>query len=131
MSWNLDTTYSTPAGKVAAGSTGDGPPLVLAHGWPWSSYTWHRVIPALAQDYRVHWYDMPGYGRSAKGAGKRTSLDVQGEVFAAMLDHWGLSRPLVAAHDVSAQPAFRAAPSGQRCQRRCADRRARGPPRRA
>ncbi len=74
MSWMLDATVSTPAGKVAAGSVGDGPPLVLAHGWPWSSYSWHRIIPALARRHRVHWYDMPGYGRSEKGAGMRTSL---------------------------------------------------------
>lgn len=108
MSWTLDRTVATPAGTVAAGSVGDGPPLVLAHGWPWSSYSWHRVIPALARRYRVHWYDMPGYGRSEKGAGRRTSLDVQGEVFAVMLDHWGLSRPLVVAHDMGGAATLRA-----------------------
>jgi pimeloyl-ACP methyl ester carboxylesterase len=108
MSWALDTSVSTPAGEVAAGSTGEGPPLVLAHGWPWSSYSWHRVVPALARDHRVHWYDMPGYGQSAKGAGMRTSLDVQGEVFAAMLEHWGLSRPRVVAHDMGGATTLRA-----------------------
>jgi pimeloyl-ACP methyl ester carboxylesterase len=82
--------------------------LVLAHGWPWSSYSWPRIIPALARRYRVHWYDMPGNGRSDKGAGLRTSLDVQGEVFAAMLEHWQLSRPLVVAHDMGGAVTLRA-----------------------
>ena len=108
MLWTLDTTVPTRAGNVAAGSVGDGPPLVLAHGWPWSSYSWHRIIPALAHRHRVHWYDMPGYGRSDKGAGMRTSLDVQSEVFAVMLDHWGLSRPLVVAHDMGGATTLRA-----------------------
>ncbi|MCB2041068.1 MAG: alpha/beta fold hydrolase, partial [Rhodoferax sp.] len=77
MHWRLDQTVDTRAGPVAAGTAGDGEALVLAHGWPWSSYSWHRVIPALAQRYRVYWYDMPGYGRSGTSAVQRTSLDVQ------------------------------------------------------
>ncbi|MFC3228086.1 alpha/beta fold hydrolase [Marinibaculum pumilum] len=106
--WALDDSFETRAGSVAAGRTGDGPDLVLAHGWPWSSFSWHRIIPDLAQRFRVHWYDMPGYGRSAKSAGQRTSLDVQGEVFAEMLDHWGLSRPRVVAHDFGGATTLRA-----------------------
>ncbi|GFE63270.1 alpha/beta fold hydrolase [Litoreibacter roseus] len=108
MIWTLDQTISTPAGKVAAGSAGDGPALVLAHGWPWSSYSWHRVIPELAKRFHVHWYDMPGYGQSEKRADQRTSLDVQGEVFAYMLGHWGLERPHVVAHDFGGATTLRA-----------------------
>jgi len=108
MKWNVDGTFATSAGAVAAGRAGDGQNLVLAHGWPWSSYSWHRVIPTLAKHYRVHWYDMPGYGRSAKTAGQRTSLDVQGQVFAEMLGHWKLDRPLVVAHDIGGATTLRA-----------------------
>lgn len=32
--WTLDETYETAAGRVAAGRIGEGPDLVLAHGWP-------------------------------------------------------------------------------------------------
>ncbi|TGP74221.1 alpha/beta hydrolase, partial [bacterium M00.F.Ca.ET.221.01.1.1] len=35
MSWKLDETAQTSAGAVAAGRAGNGPSLVLAHGWPW------------------------------------------------------------------------------------------------
>ncbi|PST27142.1 alpha/beta hydrolase [Mesorhizobium plurifarium] len=108
MSWKLDETVQTSAGRVAAGRTGSGPALVLAHGWPWSSFSWHRIIPALAGQYRVHWYDMPGYGRSAKGVEQRTSLDVQGEVFAEMLAHWALEQPIVVAHDMGGATTLRA-----------------------
>lgn len=106
--WSLHETYETAAGRVAAGRIGEGPNLVLAHGWPWSSFSWHRVIPNLAKDFRVHWYDMPGYGQSAKSAEQRTSLDVQGEVFAEMLGHWGLTRPHVVAHDFGGATTLRA-----------------------
>lgn len=108
MAWQLDETVETGAGTVAAGRCGDGPALVLAHGWPWSSFSWHRVIPALAKQYRVHWYDMPGYGRSDKRPEQRTSLDVQGQVFAEMLAHWGLERPRVVAHDFGGATTLRA-----------------------
>ncbi len=106
--WSLSETVGTSAGAVAAGSTGDGADLVLAHGWPWSSFSWHRIIPELSKRYRVHWYDMPGYGQSGKGANQRTSLDVQGEIFAEMLAHWKLSRPSVVAHDFGGATTLRA-----------------------
>ncbi|RAH98158.1 alpha/beta hydrolase [Acuticoccus sediminis] len=108
MSWTLDETVATRAGAVAAGHSGDGPDLVLAHGWPWSSFSWHRLIPLLEPHFRLHYYDMPGFGRSGMDAEQATSLDVQGEVFADMLDHWGLDRPLVLAHDFGGAATLRA-----------------------
>ncbi|GLQ53856.1 oxidoreductase [Devosia nitrariae] len=108
MSWKLDETVETSAGMVAAGRLGSGPALVLAHGWPWSSFSWHRIIPDLTSRYRVHWYDMPGYGRSDKDPEQRTSLDVQAQVFAEMLGHWGLEEPIVIAHDMGGATTLRA-----------------------
>lgn len=107
-SWNLDESISTPAGNVAWGTAGSGPPLVLAHGWPWSSYSWHRVIPQLAEHFTLYWHDMPGYGRSEKRADARTGLDVQGAVFAQLLDHWSLQSPRVIAHDFGGAVSLRA-----------------------
>jgi len=106
--WALTERVATHAGNVAAGRTGAGPDLVLAHGWPWSSFSWRALIPSLAQEFRVHWYDMPGYGQSGKDAGQRTSLDVQGEVFAEMMAHWRLARPSVVAHDFGGATTLRA-----------------------
>jgi pimeloyl-ACP methyl ester carboxylesterase len=97
--WTLDQDVETSVGRVASGLVGRGDDLVLAHGWPWSSYSWHRIIPKLAERYRVHWYDMPGFGQSQICADQRTSLDVQSEIFCEMLDHWKLKTPSVIAHD--------------------------------
>ncbi|MEL6278111.1 MAG: alpha/beta hydrolase [Pseudomonadota bacterium] len=106
--WKLDQEVATSAGRVAAGACGDGPDLVLAHGWPWSSYSWSRLIPKLASRFRLYWYDMPGYGASDKRADQRTSLDVQGQIFAEMLDHWRLASPMVVAHDFGGAATLRA-----------------------
>ena len=51
---------------------------------------------------------MPGYGQSGKQPDQRTSLDVQGLVFAEMLDHWSLSKPHVVAHDFGGATTLRA-----------------------
>lgn len=106
--WNTNHSVETMAGHVAWGSIGSGPALVLAHGWPWSSYSWHRIIPALAEHFTLFWYDMPGYGRSAMHSGQKTGLDTQGEVFACMLKHWGLEQPRVLAHDFGGATTLRA-----------------------
>ena len=106
--WELGAKAQTSAGMVAYGATGSGPALVLAHGWPWSSFSWHRLIPELAKTHRVYWYDMPGYGRSDMRPDQRTGLDVQGQVFAEMLDHWGLTQPSVLAHDFGGATTLRA-----------------------
>jgi pimeloyl-ACP methyl ester carboxylesterase len=108
MTWKLDEAVTTSAGRVAAGRVGKGENVVLAHGWPWSSYSWHRVVPELAREYRVHWFDMPGYGKSDKQAEQRTSLDVQGQVFCEMLEHWRVDRPIVVAHDFGGASTLRA-----------------------
>jgi len=106
--WSLTAEFPTSAGRVAAGMAGTGPALVLAHGWPWSSCSWHRIIPRLATRFAVHWYDMPGYGQSDMRGAQRTSLDVQGVVFSEMLAHWNLSRPSVVAHDFGGATTLRA-----------------------
>ncbi|MEJ6392298.1 alpha/beta hydrolase [Gymnodinialimonas sp. 2305UL16-5] len=106
--WSLPEIYETSAGRVAAARYGDGPPLVLAHGWPWSSYAWSRVLPALARHYTCHYYDMPGFGQSAKTGPRPMSLDTQGEVFGEMLDHWGLDAPAIIAHDFGGAVTLRA-----------------------
>ncbi|TDB76295.1 alpha/beta hydrolase [Micromonospora sp. KC723] len=46
---------------------GDGPPVLLVHGHPRTSSTWHRVAPRLVElGHRVVCPDMRGYGRSGK-----------------------------------------------------------------
>lgn len=43
---------------------GEGPDLVLVHGWPVDGRTWRRIVPVLAARFRCHVIDLPGAGRS-------------------------------------------------------------------
>ena len=45
---------------------GNGPPLLLIHGWPGTWYYWRLVMPALARDFRVVAIDQRGIGLSDK-----------------------------------------------------------------
>src|SRR5262245_1384937 len=48
---------------------GDGPPLLLVHGWPQTWYAWRMVMPALAHDFHVVAVDQRGMGLSDKPRG--------------------------------------------------------------
>ena len=47
---------------------GEGPPLLLIHGWPQTWYAWRMVMPALARDFQVVAVDQRGIGLSDKPA---------------------------------------------------------------
>jgi pimeloyl-ACP methyl ester carboxylesterase len=54
---------------------GDGPPVVLLHGFPETNYAWRFQVPELARHYRVIAPDLRGYGETDKpaaGYDKRT-----------------------------------------------------------
>jgi haloacetate dehalogenase len=60
---------------------GEGPPVVLLHGFPETSYAWRFQIPELAKRYHVIAPDLRGYGETDKpssGYDKRTmAMDVR------------------------------------------------------
>ena len=49
---------------------GDGPPLLLVHGWPETWYAWRLLMPALARDFTVIAVDQRGIGLSDKPVGR-------------------------------------------------------------
>jgi pimeloyl-ACP methyl ester carboxylesterase len=108
--WQLTRTFSSSSGAVRWDRLGpaDRPPVVLLHGTPFSSYVWRGFARSLARDHQVFVWDMPGYGASEKAAGQDVSLAVQGRVFTELLSHWGLTEPLVVAHDFGGAVALRA-----------------------
>ena len=52
--------------ELAYRDQGSGPPVLLLHGWPTSSFLWRNVIPPIAGANRVIAPDLPGFGASAK-----------------------------------------------------------------
>ena len=52
--------------RLHAVTGGDGPPLLLVHGWPQTWYAWRLLMPALARDFTVVAIDQRGIGLSDK-----------------------------------------------------------------
>jgi pimeloyl-ACP methyl ester carboxylesterase len=104
----VPSTIQTAGGTVRWGSWGDGPPVVLVHGTPFSASVWREVLPGLASWRQVFVWDMVGFGQSEQGDGQDVSLAAQGRVFAELLRQWSLPSPTVVAHDVGGLVALRA-----------------------
>ena len=59
---------ATDRGPINARVGGDGPPLLLLHGYPETHLMWHSVAPRLAERFTVVATDLPGYGDSFRPA---------------------------------------------------------------
>ena len=92
---------------------GSGPPLLLMHGYPQTHVMWHRVAPALADDFTVVACDLRGYGESSKPPTtvdhwpytKRAMANDQIAVMRAL----GFERFAVCGHDRGARVGYRLA----------------------
>ena len=106
--WVLRERYATEAGDIAWDRLGDGLPVVMVHGTPWSSWTWRRVAERLAERFSVYVFDLLGFGASDQRPGQDVSLAGHGARLAALLEFWRLDRPAVIAHDIGGATALRA-----------------------
>ena len=106
--WQLRQEQRTQQGVVAWDRFGDGPPVVLVHGTPWSSFVWRQIAAALSATHTVYVFDLPGFGVSEKRDGQDVSLAAQGRVLIELMDCWELSHPIVIAHDIGGAIALRA-----------------------
>jgi pimeloyl-ACP methyl ester carboxylesterase len=77
---------------------GEGPPLLLVHGWPESWYAWRGLMPALARDFTVVAVDQRGMGLSDKPAGGYDTGTQAGDLV-ALMDALGHERFSVVGHD--------------------------------
>ena len=58
----------TTGAEIACVIGGNGPPLLLLHGYPQTHAMWHQVAPALTRSFTVVCADLRGYGDSSKPA---------------------------------------------------------------
>ncbi len=90
---------------------GNGPPLLLLHGYPQTHVMWHKIAPMLAEDFTVVVPDLRGYGDSGKPKGepdhsnyaKRAMALDQAEVMQAL----GHEQFLLVGHDRGARVSHR------------------------
>ncbi len=102
----------TNAGRFFVRAHGEGPPLLLLHGYPQTHVEWHKIAPQLATRFSVVLMDLRGYGwsfapRSEKGEAytkrlmARDAIEVMGKL--------GHIRFSIVAHDRGARAAYRLA----------------------
>ena len=84
---------------------GRGPWLVCFHGFPTSSWDWHRLLPLLTPHFRVLIFDFPGYGLSEKPVGRDYSLLRQMDAVEALLQLLHITEFDLLAHDMGASVA--------------------------
>jgi pimeloyl-ACP methyl ester carboxylesterase len=77
---------------------GDGPPLLLVHGWPETWYAWRMLMPALARDFEVIAVDQRGIGLSDKPADGYDTGTQAGDLV-ALMSGLGHERFAVVGHD--------------------------------
>jgi pimeloyl-ACP methyl ester carboxylesterase len=106
--WTLRERFLTDAGAIAWDRFDSGAPVVMVHGTPWSSWTWRRIAPSLADRFEVWVFDLLGFGASEKRAGQDVSLAGHGARLPELLRHWGVERPAIVAHDIGGAIALRA-----------------------
>jgi haloacetate dehalogenase len=103
----------TGGARIHVRHAGSGPPLLLLHGYPQTHAMWHRVAPALAEDFTVVACDLRGYGRSSK---PDTTADhwpytkramAQDQI--ALMRALGFERFAVCGHDRGARVGYRLA----------------------
>ena len=77
---------------------GEGPPVLLVHGWPETWYAWRLLMPALAQGFQVIAVDQRGMGLSDKPQSGYDTGTLANDLV-ALMDALGHQRFAVVGHD--------------------------------
>jgi len=113
FSARFETIDGVPIRYVRAGQ---GPPLVLVHGFGSSLYTWSDVLPELARSHDVVALDLPGFGGS--GLPEAFSFEHLPAAVVGLMDRLGLERASLAGNSLGgATVAWIAATRPERVER--------------
>jgi len=85
--------------RVCYRKAGDGPVLVLVHGFPLCGLTWRKVVPELAKHFTCIAVDLLGLGDSDWRGAASISSQIQGETIRATLGALGVSSFALAGQD--------------------------------
>ena len=92
---------------------GEGPPLLLLHGYPQTHVMWHKIAPMLANDFTVVVPDLRGYGDSGKPHGDPEHLNYSKRAMAQdqveVMEQLGFESFLLVGHDRGARVSHRLA----------------------
>src|SRR5690606_21031167 len=85
---------------LAYRESGEGPPVLLLHGWPTSSFLWRNIMPRISVNNRVIALDLPGFGASDKPTNVSYSFRYQERALEAFLDAMGIEKVTLVGHDL-------------------------------
>jgi haloacetate dehalogenase len=92
---------------------GEGPPVLLLHGYPQTHAMWHLLAPRLAEDFTVVAADLRGYGDSSKPFGEEDHSTYSKRAMAgdqaAVMESLGFDSFAVVGHDRGGRVAHRMA----------------------
>src|SRR5271163_1122217 len=97
--------------RLHVAEQGEGPLIILCHGFPECWYSWRHQLPALAKaGFRAVAPDLRGYGRSDRPeeVEKYTILDDIGDIV-GLVDALGARQAVIVGHDVGATIAWQTA----------------------
>jgi haloacetate dehalogenase len=107
----VQTEVHTSGANIPILHKGDGPPVLLLHGYPESRVTWHKVAPRLAERFSVYIPDLRGYGDSSRPTDGDRHINYSFRAMALdqveTMRHFGHEQFLVGAHDRGARVAHR------------------------
>ena len=87
---------------------GQGPELILLHGWPEFGRVWKENIPALSEKFDVIVPELRGFGETRRRDGQQvenTTVDILINDLKEFLDALGVERLSIVSHDVGAYVA--------------------------
>lgn len=98
----------TRGARVRFYEGGEGPPLLLVHGYLWSGTVWEDVFPLLGARFRVIVPDLPGFGESEKPPPARYAygLDAFAESLVDLVAALGVGRVSVCGHSMGGAVAL-------------------------
>jgi pimeloyl-ACP methyl ester carboxylesterase len=86
--------------KLHYATMGEGPLVVMIHGFPDFWYSWRHQMPELAKTHKVVAYDQRGYNESSKPEGQEQyDLSLLVADAAAVITHFGVDKAVVVGHD--------------------------------
>lgn len=85
--------------SLAVRIIGQGPPLILVHGWPLHGYSWQYILDELSKIFTCYVVDMPGLGDSKWGKKTDLNWNTQAKRLIDFLKHYQLKNFSFMAHD--------------------------------